>query len=296
MKKKQKNTSTNPLTKLECEIIEFLWRWKVATSLTLRTYILQDKSFWFFYRTLRDLAQREYIEMISGGLKVDEKYSVWHLTSKAFEYMCREEAYGELEDKNFASTYPRHDMLVTAFHLGNWIYKMPSNIELFTEQELKCKMQSKYPHWVPATKVHRPDGYVKILSGNKNSIVAVEVEPSQKSIERYESVGDFYDHKQSIDYVLWLVSSESHLQHIISAFENRRNRRANIHHFVLLDDFKNNGWNAKIICGEKSGLSVLQFYVQYGVKTMCNNRSNSVHLDLNSIYLKNIKSPNGLNT
>lgn len=294
MKKKAKHLTTRILTDRECKIILFLWRWKVATTLTLREQLARDSNFWNFYHTLRKLLNDGYIEIRSGGMNVNRKYSLWHLTSHGYQYM-REEL-GDLEDENYSSTSPLHDSYVLAFHYGNWILKQPSNVELFTEQELKCLAKSNYPHWVPNTKVHRPDGYTKVKDGTKNTVVAIEIELSPKAIERYEAVSDFYTDRKTIHYVLWLVKSKSLVETIQHAMMSRRSNKIEDHLFVLLEDFEKESWNAKIVTGGKIGISILEFYHQLGANTPTNNGPIASNFDPVTTFLKPIRSPVGLDT
>ncbi len=282
------------LSSKECKILLFLWKWKVATTLTLRQVFAKDTNFWNFYHILRALRTDGYTEIRYGATSDDKKFALWHLTSAGFEYV-REEI-GELEDLNFASSSLFHDAYVVAFHYGNWIYKIPSNVDIFTEQQIKCVAKGHYPYWVPNTKVHRPDGYTRIKNGNKNSVVAIEVELSQKTIDRYEAVSDFYDDRKTISYVLWLVNSESMVDTIQHALTTRRSKRIEDHLFVLLEDFEKNSWNAKIVSGCKNKLSVAELYNQLGANLPTELAPNASHFDPVTIFLKPVQSPRGLDT
>ena len=294
MKKNTKKIRLRILNSRECKILLFLWRWKVATTLTLRQELAMHVNFWNFYHLLRALMLDGYIEIRYGATSTSKKFALWHLTHHGFEYI--KEELGELADLNYASTSLFHDSYVVAFHYGNWIYKQPMNVDLFTEQELKCVDRSNYPFWVPNTKVHRPDGYTRIKSGNKNMIVAVEVELNAKTSERYEALSDFYDDRKTIDYVLWLVSSESMIEKIQHAMMSRRSKRIEDHLFVLLEDYEKNSWSAKIVSGGKSKLAVSEFYYQLGANIPTNYVPTSSQLDPVTTFLKTVRSPNGLDT
>jgi hypothetical protein len=294
MKKSTKNIKPRILSNRECKILLFLWKWKVATTLTLRQELARETNFWNFYHTLRALMSDGYIEIRYGATSTSKKFALWHLTSHGFAYI--KEELGELEDLNYASTSLFHDSYVVAFHYGNWIYRQPTNVDLFTEQEIKCVAKGHYPHWVPSTKVHRPDGYTRIKNGNRNTVIAIEVELSSKTIERYEAVSDFYDDRKAITHVLWLVSSSSMVETIQHAMMSRRSKRIEDHLFVLLEDFEKNSWNAKIVSGGKSKLSVSELYHQLGANIPTNCLPTASHSDPVTTFLKPVQSPRGLET
>ncbi len=293
MKKSTKNIKPRMLTAKECSILIFLWRWKVATILTLKEEFASKASFWNFYHLLKDLQKDGYLEIRYGATSTNKKFALWHLSDFGFNYVKDE--LGELDDITFASTSLFHDSYVTAFHYGNWIYRKPENVDLFTEQELKCSVGNSYPYWVPNTKVHRPDGYTRIKVGTKNCIVAVEVELSLKTQERYQAVGDFYDDRKNISHILWLVSSKSMMDSIQNAMIERRSKRIHDHHFVLLNDFDKNFWEAKLI-DNKNQLTVSQFYDQFMDNNSTNNSVITRSINPVTLFLKPIQSPVGLHT
>lgn len=219
---------------------------------------------------------------------------LWQLTDKGFEYI-REEL-GTLEDSSFRPVSAYHDKIVNAFHLGYWLFAKPKEIEVFTEQEIKSCYIDQYPNWVPSSKSHRPDGYTLIRNATGNKLFAIEVELSLKNLGRYQVICDFYDEKERIKHVLWLVRDRSMMDRIQKAFASRHIKRTDCHLFFGLDDFKKNSWDAKVMNGQETPQSLAECYRQYG----CNMPSNmaAIRSEFNPImtFLKPIKSPYGLST
>ncbi len=262
--------------------------------MTLRQLVLsqsRDKN-WNFYRKLRDLYAHGYIELKRGS---DEnfKYQVWQLTKKGFEYIV-ESLHVVLKENGFASENVFHDYLVTAFHVGEWMFVQPPQVELFSEQELRRNWPSNYPNWVPEIQVHRPDGYTLLKDGKNKKLIAIEVEISAKNFEIYQEVASFYDDMENITSVLWLVRSKSLMEKIQKAVYSRRGKRPGIHNFVLLEDFKKQFWNAKIIEGSEKGYSIHEYYcnihcnIDYQISAILGNS------DAFLTFLKPVKSPYGM--
>lgn len=251
----------------------------------------KDKN-WNFYRKLRDLYAHGYVDLKKGS---DEnlKYQVWQLTKKGFDYIV-DTLDVTLKENGYASENVFHDYLVTAFHVGEWIFVQPPEVELFSEQELRRNWPSNYPSWVPEIQVHRPDGYTLLRNGKEKKLIAIEVELSAKNFEIYQEVSSFYDDMENISSVLWLVRHQSLMNKIQKAIHSRRGNRSEIHNFVLLSDFKKYFWDAKIISGAEMGSTVRQYY--------CNIHCN-IHYQIGAIlshsdpfmtFLKPVKSPYGI--
>ncbi len=97
-----------------------------------------------------------------------------------------------LKEDGYQSENPGHDLLVTAFHLGEWAFHKPDGVELITEQELRRFQPHCHPTWVPDTDLHRPDGLALVQGPKEKTTIAFEVELSEKSAPDYAHVGRFY--------------------------------------------------------------------------------------------------------
>ncbi|MBK9039142.1 MAG: hypothetical protein IPL83_08270 [Bdellovibrionales bacterium] len=200
MAKSKARISTTPTLRDE-EMFHFLWKWKLATFKTLaRIFLPRPVCPWPInvLASFVGLALRQRIDE-SG------RNRIWTLDSKGFVALGNR--LPELEEYGFASENIEHDLIVNALHLGEWAEGCPEGVELFTEQQLRRMKAEMYPAWVPRTKNHRPDGYWHFAHGEHHLTIAIEVELSTKSKDRYESIVKFYDHYDMIDFVLLVGSN-----------------------------------------------------------------------------------------
>lgn len=269
MPKVRRGLTTTPTLRDE-EIFLFLWKWKVATLKTLAHVFFAETSPIVAYHRLSKLRYAGYLTQ-----RMDEsgRLRVWTLDRKGFAALTNR--LPELDEYGFASENIEHDLIVNALHLGDWARKAPAGVDVFTEQQLRRLKPEMYPPWVPQSKNHRPDGYWHISSGDHKLTVALEVELSAKSKERYVSVARFYEHYDSIDLVLWLVSSAQLGKKILNACTGLNFYRPNVHNFICLEEFQNRFWNSLIFSGSHKGSSIhdllrqnlMQTLIQRPVKT-----------------------------
>lgn len=257
IKKRKNYPFLRTLQPLEMKILKFLWRWKVATTLTLKNLTYECLSDRTFYNKLKQLRIEGYIrQRATFGSR---GFIVWELTEMGF-FAFKEESVPSLLDENFNSVAAEHDALVVAFQLGEWIYLQPPNVDLVTEQELKCMYSDDLPDWVPRAKNHRPDGFTRIKDGNRNRIYAIEVETVSKGPGRYVSLVDFYDERESLEGVLWLVNEPGIAQTFMRTLEKRFAKKAYLHSFFLLEDYMKMGLEAPVRFGQKRGQTLSGIY------------------------------------
>ncbi|MNJ96843.1 hypothetical protein D3C87_145760 [compost metagenome] len=72
------------LTRLEVEILRFVWKWKLANLMTLKYALAPQRSFWKFYRILRRLNQEGYIQ---EKINPEIQATLWTLTKKGFQVL-----------------------------------------------------------------------------------------------------------------------------------------------------------------------------------------------------------------
>jgi hypothetical protein len=225
---------------------------------------------------------------------MQDKYVLWQLSDKGFQYML--EDLGSLESYEYLSRAPFHDSIVNAFHLGYWLYAKPPDVELYTEQELNANFFTHYPNWVPKSKAHRPDGYTLINNGSNKNVFAIEVELHQKTIDRYKMACDFYDERDEVLHVLWLVKGSANIKKIQESFGKRNQRRKDCHLFFDFDDFKINSWDTKVLTGQKTGMTVAAIYQQFASNITSKLLAIRGQFDPKMTFLKPVKSPQRLNT
>lgn len=238
----------------EVRILIFLWKWKLVSNAALTSKR-------FFPVTSQARAYNRLLDLKRVGLievRCDDKIQnfAWTVTQKGFKAI--REFLPALREEGFRSEYFEHDFLVTAFHLGDWLIELPSNVRIFTEQELRRCVFDEYPSWVPETS-HRPDGYFGFAGDDKIMPVAIEIELNRKTPTAYEGIGEFYADTTSVFRVLWLVPSVTAAKRIHSKIREYLSVRSNIHNFILVSDFRDLGWQSPIIEGPEAGKTIRQF-------------------------------------
>ncbi len=290
MTRKQK-PRLRALTKLEVEVLDFIWKWKLANTMTLKVGLAPQKSFWKFYQMLRRLMKEGYTkEIVEKGLDV----TLWVLTRKGFDYIFGSSE--ELTQKRYQVQSVSHDFWATAFHLGDFLYGTPKNVQLVSEQELTAKHDEVIPSWVPKAREHIPDGYTAVLSPKKMVVMAFETEISVKTAARYEEMIHFLDKNESIDMAFWLCHEESLISLITQRILKFPRLRSPIHNFILLNDFQKLGWGAPILWGSKSKMTLREVMVHSGVDTSVSTTASGGQPEPISVFCSPIKSPRGLKT
>ncbi len=289
MAKLTRRLTTTPTMRDE-EIFLFLWKWKIATFKTLAHVFFGNASLPVAYHRLNKLRHAGFLRQ-----RLDEsgRNRVWTLDRKGFEALVNR--LPELEEYGYGCENVEHDLLVNALHMGDWACGCPKGVQIFTEQQLRRLKPEMYPAWVPQTKNHRPDGYWHIANGNHSLTIAIEVELSAKSKDRYESVAKFYDHYDSIDRILWLVPTPQMAKKILATTSGTNFYRTNIHNFLNLEDFLNNHWHASIFLGPNKGATVSELLSQNLMQTLVQTSSktpiNSTSIKMSQHLLDTTSSP-----
>lgn len=235
-------------------ILGFLWQWKLATTAVLSFKFFREIKPHSAYKRLKAIEKRGLIQIIpdpTGAM------FFWVLTKRGFSAI--KEHLPALEQDGFKSENMYHDHLVLSFHIGDWLAGLPDGALYIAEQQLRRYPKCEYPAWVPKDDSHRPDGYWSV--GGK--VISVEVELSCKTEGDYYSIALFYDWQQSIHAVFWLVPSTTIAKRIRNYLESARPARIEMHHFVMLPDFKEKGWAAMLTLGAKQGKTLREILGKY---------------------------------
>ena len=239
----------------EVRILIFLWKWKLVSNAALASKrFFPNAGQVRAYNRLLDMRHADLIEFRYDG-KLQN--FAWTLSKKGFSAI--REYLPELREEGFKSENFEHDLLVTMFHLGDWLIEHPNNLHVFTEQELRRLAFHEYPAWVPRTDLHRPDGYFGFTDGDKVISVAVEIEFNRKAPVAYEGVGEFYSDLPDVHRVIWLVPNIDSAKRIQKKIKESVPTRNNIHNFVLINDFRKQGWQSPIAIGPDANKNVRQF-------------------------------------
>jgi hypothetical protein len=285
------------LTPIDAKIFEFLWRWKLATPILLYEVLGKDKiTFRNFWKKLRRLFHEGYLQ-IESGIN-DQDLVLYRLTKKGFTQVLKNTDY--MPVKRFLPQSVYHDYLATSFQLLGFLGSANSQVHFFTEQEAIVNEVGQFPKWVPGRKEHIPDGYTMIQNKNERTLIALEVEISQKSQPRYLKVLSFFGGtKSEYDFVFWLVKTKTLAESILAARTGPDYMDLSKHQFFLLEDFIAHGWNTKCFLGTTKGKSLLEIYqVLLGKESVspaghCLVTRRSPRLE--EIYFSKLISPKGYN-
>lgn len=270
---------TKHLSEKPLAILKFIWRWKVTTTAQVAHSFFRGQPIQTVYTCLSRMQKGGFIKKECD--KAGRVY-VWTLTKKGFAVVLP--SLPKLFSEGFLSEHLVHDLIVEAVHLGPWDKPFPSNVEVFTEQELRNVDMELYPDWVPQSKMRRPDGYWRIASEGKTKTIAIEVELARKAPSDYLRVKKFYDLYQTVDRVLWLLTKRDQLKHIretVMAGDPKNSR----HDIVGLGQFVDKGWNAPIICGPDEG-RVARNLVENNLQNTCTSIFSLPSLDARRFPIK----------
>lgn len=249
---RRKNESDNKplgrpehLSARDCKILNYLWRWKVASTASVHEMINRPYS---IYSTYKVLAKLERSGFITSQYDYSGQFYVWLLSVEGFSIVKK--TLAPLLEDNYLSLDHNVDRFVQAFHLGEWATHQFPNVQFFTLQELQRCHPTDFPEWIPKSREHRPDGYTKIHGATENYVFAFEVELTTKNISKYEAIIHFYK-QAKINRVYWLVDSAMTKTQILAAISNAHDDSYNYHAFVDLTEFQQQGWDAWIT-NEKS--------------------------------------------
>lgn len=279
----------------DLRVFEFLWKWKLATPLFLYEVTSQSEmGFLRFWKRLRRLYREGFLETESG-LK-DENLTLYRLSKKGFDQLMKSQDF--IPEKRYKPQAVYHDYLATCFH------HLPSfcgdfqNILHWSEYEASVFGVEHYPEWVPGRKEHIPDGYSLLINGSEKSLIAYEVEISQKPFCRYAKMLSFFGgSKSEYDFVFWLVGSERLAGKILGSRQSTDPMDLGKHQFFLLDDFVKNGWNTKCFLGATLGKSLKEIYsILLGTSDGSPEghlRVTAGSLPLETIFFSSVISPRG---
>ncbi len=222
-----------------------LWEFKALTTSALLQIAYPKTSQEYGYRRLIQLEKKKYIQAISS--RSGERF-IWILQKKGFEVI--RDWLGDLKEEGFKSEHLSHDVIASAFQIGNLIKNTEISQITFTEQQLRRIDLNNYPSWIPKDDRRRPDGYWRFNIDGKYKVVALEVELSQKSHDEYYNVGTFYDQTSEIDQVVWLVPNHTVANYIHKRLQKVEFNRSSCHSFISKKDFLTLGWQCPIHLGK----------------------------------------------
>ena len=235
-------------------ILDFLWRFKVATTGMIHAHLFSDRAIKTAYNVLDRLRKKK---LISSRTDEYGKNPVWTIEVKGFKAIRNR--LPELREESFKSANRDHDLICSSIHLGEFINDLPKDIELITEQMLRIYHKEFLPSFVPDVDEDRPDGYWYMASGDRIKLISLEVELSQKAFARYEGYSNFYEDFTEDHRCLWVVKTKGHARKILRAMYKIKPDYM-IHNFVLLKDILELGWDSIIFAGPEKTQKVSKMF------------------------------------
>jgi hypothetical protein len=229
--------------------LEFIWKWKLASTSTIWQRHWPNIKKISAYRRLYNLRLMGLVEPVY--IPKTSQF-VWSLTKKGFDVVRSD--LPMLKESGFRSENPHHDLYASAFHLGDFLWGAPNSVEFVTEQELRRLDDTSFPGWVPLSEDHRPDGFLNIGCKDEDKIFAFEVELHPKSREAYRNVANTYGCMDSLNKVLWLVESETLAKQIDRSMSDAHFYDSSKGEFFIRSEFEHKCWGCRSVLGLSKGL------------------------------------------
>lgn len=289
-KRKFKRQSDRRFSVRDLAVLDFLWTWKVATTPLLGEVAYKGKSAWYVYKALRKLQKERYIQLLPRGKNVEQE--LWALTDHGFEviYMDRD----DIIHYRYKPHAPAHDYLSTCLQLGD-LWQFPCEKLFFTEQMLASLAPSNFPKGFKNDDGHVPDGISFIRTQLQEATIGYEVDLNLKDLERYEKTFAYYQEiKPTI--IFWLVRNQWLADRITELGKQGYYAVTTGEHilsrvcFVLLDDFKEKIWEAKVLNGKYKGVSLRKLHANI-LQNMGKETANFGQKSLKEIFFPKYKSP-----
>lgn len=263
------------------KLLKTLWQWKCLTTAALTEIFYPKNAPSYCYRRLVRLRNAGLIEPCP--IKEDSlgRSFVWGLTKKGFEII--RDGISDLKEVGFKSESIDHDLLVSAVHIGDWLFGAPDTCAVFTEQQLRRMHEEHYPNWVPRADGHRPDGYWRTLFNGQNGTIALEVERNRKSLDDYIQAAQFYANRSELFRVVWVTRLPGAAKLILEAARKVGGDAQGLHNIVMESDFRKLGWGAPIVMGRDIGKSMSHL--------LPSKRSKSEQYIAPTLLLNTMKSP-----
>lgn len=275
------------ISKSEVLLFKGIWKWKLLSYQLAKKLFFPELSYVTFYEKIKRLIHDGYLIERDGS---DLEVCVLQLTKKSFLHIKYDLPF--LREDRFAAQSVTHDYLATAFQLGEFALFSRQDVEFFTEQEIQCSEDSLLPDWMPSSRDHLPDGLTRIKNQNFDSVLAFEVELNLKPWLRYTKAANYFDGMDSkIDVVFWICDGVGLMTKICDHLLGLRLRRMDIHHFVLLDDFKKQGWDCWTKSGREENQKIRDIYLRRSPLSATQLPRNPTLTEMQELFFSKRKSP-----
>ncbi len=225
------------------QVLFFLWRHRISTFQTLKDIFFPSNGNRTAYDRLCKLRRGGHVHSMNLNGTND---LVWGLGKRGLEYL-EDRALPELKIRSYKPQSKYHDLLVTAVLLGQWMRDVPRGAKIVSEQELRVTEVVEIPYAIRRKMDHFPDGLWIFTNTNGQHGIALEVETSRKTIDRYVEVSTFYGSHLFFDHVIWIVPSPTLAQTILDASRKYGMPREGQHLFIEQADFEKRLWNSQFL-------------------------------------------------
>ncbi|HEY8270925.1 MAG TPA: hypothetical protein VIG33_08550 [Pseudobdellovibrionaceae bacterium] len=268
-------------------MLKTIWRWKVLNYPLAKELCFKKISANNAYRKVRRLIHEGYIEE-ALSTKID-LYAL-RLTQKGFNKIKYDIGY--VTQERYLPQSVSHDYWAMAFQLGEYAFNPNKDVEFVTEQELQVTDSRLLPDWIPTVTNHIPDGCTKIKNAENSSYIAIEVELNAKPDLRYVHAAYYFEGvNRKIDTVLWLCDGNWLMERIFKLFLKLNLKRMEIHHFVLLEDFKKYGWDCQLRSGHEKNKIIRDVYAPRPHQLPGQTRPNPLSGKMHELFFSSKKSP-----
>jgi hypothetical protein len=215
----------------DLKILKYVFENRVANAEQIKRLAFANTCKTAFYRRLVNLSNAGYINR--NGIIGENKRLYWNVTptSKGLEALGNVWPFA-MDKPLFKSESPAHDV-----RLGEIRYKLEKLIgfESFYPENLLQSSREFANHYLYEDLVKRePDGALNILVPNGGSkLFAVELELSNKSLDRYEKKLSDYYKTNGIDGVIYICPMQWLIDKIAKVDAKIRGRDRSILYFAL---------------------------------------------------------------
>ncbi len=242
---------------------------------------------WQAYRRIARLIAEGYIsEHVVSGLGV----KALQLTKKGFSLIRYD--LGDLKELRFNPQSVTHDYWATAFQLGPFVPDLSDNVNFVTEQEVQAFDSGVLPPWLPQSREHIPDGFISLGGDNGQTHIALEVELNLKPPHRYDKVAYYFDVIDSpIELVFWLCGNFSLAETIFQRLVRAKLRNLGVHHFFILDEYRQLGWQAPARTGQFKNKTIQEILTAKQWQNAVKMMSKQWQKERAPIFFQTTKSP-----
>jgi hypothetical protein len=237
------------------QMIEFLWRHRVATFRTLYTLFYKNIQMRTCYNRL-DKLRRQGLILTRGVDGNQNRY--WGLDKRGMAYLVQ--AKGEIfKTMGFAPQSLNHDHFVSCVLLGDWFAKLPRGVTIITEQELLSLDLTGVAPGLQNDKGRRPDGLWRFEIGPEKKFLALEVELHTKSDTDYVEIIKSYDNHYGIQKIIWVAEGPNLIRRIFNLVQTHSTLKPRDHLFLLASEVRKDLWQTKFKNSELTAMTLAEY-------------------------------------